>query len=62
MKNRYLSYVVIAICTTTGLLAQKPSPSPATIQPRHFGAWGVDLTGMDRSVNPGDDFDRYVNG
>src|SRR4029078_10789875 len=45
-----------------GLLAQKPGPSPATIQPKHFGAWGVDLTGMDRSVNPGDDFDRYVNG
>jgi len=33
------------------------SPSPA-----HFGSWGVDLTAMDRSVKPGDDFDRYVNG
>ena len=26
------------------------------------GAWGVDLTGMDPSVEPGDDFFRYVNG
>ena len=26
------------------------------------GAWGVDLTGMDPSVRPGDDFFRYVNG
>ena len=26
------------------------------------GAWGIDLTGMDASVKPGDDFFRYVNG
>ena len=38
---------------------QPPAPPPAA---RHFGTWGVDLTAMDRSVNPGDDFDRYVNG
>ncbi len=29
---------------------------------RHFGAWGIDLTGMDTSVRPGDDFFSYVNG
>jgi putative endopeptidase len=33
----------------------------ATTAPR-FGTWGVDLTGMDTSVEPGDDFFRYVNG
>ena len=27
-----------------------------------LGAWGVDLSGMDRRVKPGDDFFRYVNG
>jgi predicted metalloendopeptidase len=27
-----------------------------------LGTWGVDLSGMDRSVKPGDDFFRYVNG
>jgi putative endopeptidase len=27
-----------------------------------FGKWGVDLDGMDRTVKPGDDFNRYVNG
>ena len=27
-----------------------------------FGAWGVDLTGMDKSVKPGDDFFAYANG
>jgi len=38
---------------------QAPAPAP---KPLHFGTWGVDLAGMDRSVNPADDFDRYVNG
>ena len=27
-----------------------------------LGAWGVDLSGMDKRVKPGDDFFRYVNG
>jgi predicted metalloendopeptidase len=27
-----------------------------------LGAWGVDLANMDKSVKPGDDFYRYVNG
>ena len=27
-----------------------------------LGNWGVDLSGMDRTVAPGDDFFRYVNG
>ena len=30
--------------------------------PLHYGAWGFDATGEDRSVNPGDDFNRFVNG
>ena len=62
MKTRYLSFVAFAVCTGTAVIAQQPSASRATVQPLHFGAWGVDLTAMDRSVNPADDFDRYVNG
>ena len=27
-----------------------------------YGDWGVDLAGMDKSVQPGDDFYSYVNG
>jgi putative endopeptidase len=42
-------------------LASQQSPSAPSAM-RHFGAWGVDLTAMDRAFNPGDDFDRYVNG
>jgi putative endopeptidase len=62
MKTTYLSLAAIAVCTSTGILAQTPAPAPAALQPKHFGAWGVDLTGMDRSVNPGDDFDLFVKG
>ena len=28
----------------------------------HFGTWGFDTAGMDPSVKPGDDFNRYANG
>jgi putative endopeptidase len=27
-----------------------------------YGAWGIDLTAMDREVKPGDDFNRYASG
>lgn len=27
-----------------------------------YGAWGFDLTAMDRKMQPGDNFDRYANG
>ncbi len=34
-----------------------PPPPKATL-----GSWGVDLSGMDKSVKPGDNFFEYVNG
>jgi putative endopeptidase len=37
------------------------APVSATTAKR-YGTWGVDLAGMDRTVKPGDDFFRYVNG
>ncbi len=30
--------------------------------PPRYGTWGIDITGMDRSVEPGDDFFKYANG
>src|SRR5436305_9236427 len=41
--------------------ADVPAASSATAAKR-YGTWGVDLDGMDRSVKPGDDFFRFVNG
>ncbi len=34
--------------------------SPA--MPTHYGKWGFDVSGMDRSVRPGDDWFSFVNG
>jgi putative endopeptidase len=41
--------------------AKATTPAPSTTAQR-YGTWGVDLEGMDRSVKPGDDFFKYVNG
>src|SRR6266567_2902625 len=38
-----------------------PAAASSTAAKR-YGTWGVDLEAMDKSVKPGDDFFRYVNG
>ena len=55
----------IAACTTTEV-AETPEASEAVVteaavQPQ-IGAFGFDLVGMDRSVDPGDNFYRFANG
>ena len=32
------------------------------VEPAHFGTWGVDLSAMDRTVQPGDNFFLYTDG
>jgi len=41
--------------------ADVPAAS-STASAKRYGTWGVDLDAMDRSVKPGDDFFRFVNG
>jgi putative endopeptidase len=41
--------------------AAKSHHAAASHKPE-LGAWGVDLTGMDKTVNPGDSWYQYVNG
>src|SRR5262245_54064771 len=53
-QARRLALTAAAILALT---ACATTPEKAAI-----GAWGVDLTAMDQSVDPGDDFFRYVNG
>jgi putative endopeptidase len=38
--------------TTTAIAADSP----------HFGSWGLDLSAMDTTVRPGEDFNRYASG
>lgn len=51
--SRFLAFLCGALLLTTPLLAQ-PAPK--------FGTWGVDLTSLDPSVKPGDNFFLHVNG
>jgi putative endopeptidase len=52
-------------CTMVTLLegaADTSSTPAASTAATRYGAWGIDLAGMDPAVKPGDDFFRYVNG
>lgn len=44
------------LCSGAAALAGSNSAAPT------FGSWGIDLSAMDKSVKPGDDFYMYVNG
>ncbi len=51
--TRFLAFLCGALLVTSPALAQSALK---------FGKWGVDLTSMDPSVKPGDNFFLYVNG
>jgi putative endopeptidase len=68
-----MSALVLASCSTTGgadalsgpptaaepeMAAPAPTPAPRPA----IGSFGFDLGGMDRSVNPGQDFYQFANG
>jgi endothelin-converting enzyme/putative endopeptidase len=48
--------LLLAVTTATTAFAQTPPAKPK------YGTWGVDYADMDKSVKPGDDFFRYVEG
>ena len=55
-------------CTIQSLIAPANQGGKATeanidpSKPIHYGTWGFDVAGMDRSVKPGDDWFNFVNG
>ena len=55
--------LVLSLLTlfSTAVLCAADAPT-ATQTAQRYGKWGVDLDAMDRSVKPGDDFFRFVNG
>jgi putative endopeptidase len=58
-----ISVLVLFLFAGIGLAADtKPAAADSATVTPHYGTWGVDLAGMDRSVKPGDDFFKYVNG
>ncbi len=65
MKHVLRAGAVLALAgfAVSPLVAQTTTPAPAKSATKpQLGSFGVDLTAMDTSVAPGDDFYRYVNG
>ena len=56
MKSR-LAALAAALCAAASIGAAEIGTGHA-----QYGAWGIDLSAMDRSVRPGDNFFDYVNG
>jgi putative endopeptidase len=56
----------LALLAVSPLIAAAPSrhdvPAASKAGSPKLGDFGVDLTGMDKQVLPGDDFNKYVNG
>jgi len=55
---RLLTFVCGALLAATPVLAQSTSSSATP----KLGKWGVDLTSLDKSVKPGDNFFLHMNG
>ncbi|MBI3677814.1 MAG: M13 family metallopeptidase [Proteobacteria bacterium] len=55
-----LAGVIVAGCAGTLAVTQTPPAAPAPHT--QYGTWGFDLSAMDKSVKPGDDFFMYANG
>ena len=70
MPELYKSYVIaiaasfiitLPLSLPVDALARSTMAGTAEMHPE-FGKWGIDLTGMDKTIKPGDDFYSYVNG
>ena len=62
MTSKLAAFALSLALFAPGVYAADPAAPAAPTRADRFGKWGVDLDGMDRSVKPGDDFFRYVNG
>lgn len=64
MKSRTI--ILLTVAVATGAVATIATATPASAQPRRstprIAPWGFDISGMDSSVAPGDDFVRYAGG
>ena len=60
--NRIVVASLLAAASLTGLAAVHAQVTTDAEGVAHFGTFGVDLGGMDKTVAPGDDFYDFVNG
>src|SRR3954467_534424 len=62
MRGLALSITLLLAGAAPVALRAPPAPPAAAARHARYGMWGVDLAALDRSVKPGDDFWRFVNG
>ena len=66
MRKPVIAALLLASAASGVVYAQSTRPTatttPAAAGKPQLGSFGVDLTAMDKSVVPGDDFYNYVNG
>ena len=49
------------VVAVLAVLALQPAATLAEPRKAEIGEWGIDTTGLSKTVRPGDDFYRYVN-
>lgn len=62
LKVRAALCASVALLTASPVLAKPAATTAAAVAKPELGTWGVDLSGRDMSVKPGDDFWRHANG
>jgi putative endopeptidase len=69
MQKTGMAITLLLTGTLLSAVAAQTAPNPSrlaqsgtSLEKPTFGNWGVDLPGMDKTINPGDDFFRYVSG
>ncbi len=61
MKAVIIAAVAVLASQAGAQATDQPAKAGGTGKPE-LGTWGIDLSNMDKTVKPGDDFYRYVNG
>jgi putative endopeptidase len=54
--------LAIGLAPALALVVALGAPIAAAADKPQYGAWGLDLSAMDTSIKPGDDFNRYASG
>jgi len=60
--KRLSALLFISLFAFAAFAGEESTTTTAPVAAKRYGTWGIDLDGMDRTVKPGDDFFRFVNG
>ena len=62
MKRLWLWAAALSTFAAGGVLANVPIARPVAVPQPHYGRWGFDLSGENKAIRPGDDFNAFANG